>query len=98
VVAGAGGHDAGGPLGRVEAGDAVVGAADLERPGPLEVLGLEQDGTAGQRREVVRFLDRRASDDPLQQTPGRLDVVQRDEGGGRTGQGADPTAGTIGRR
>jgi hypothetical protein len=96
VVAGAGGHDPGRPLGRVEPGDAVVGAPDLERPGPLQVLGLEEQGPTGQDREVVRSLQRRTADDRFEETPGRLDVVERDEGGRRTGQGADPTAGTIG--
>ena len=41
VVAGARGHDAGRSLGLGQRRDRVDGAADLERPRPLQVLGLE---------------------------------------------------------
>jgi hypothetical protein len=46
VVAGGERHHAAGPLGRREAGEGVVGAAELERPGPLEILTLEEDACA----------------------------------------------------
>ena len=45
-------HDAGLALLGVSLGDRVVRAADLERAGPLEVLGLEQDGRPASRENV----------------------------------------------
>ena len=99
MVSGAGRHHTGGPFGRFEPGDAVVGAPDLERARPLEVLGLEQDGPAGQHREVLGALHRGAADDRSEETPGRLEVVEGDERGrrrSRVNQGPDPTARIIG--
>jgi hypothetical protein len=96
VVAGAGRHDAGGPFGRVEPGDAVVGAPDLERARPLEVLGLEEDGPADEGREMLRPLHGGVADNRGEEAPGRLDVVQRDERGRRGSQDPDPTAGIVG--
>ena len=43
VVAGRHGDDAPRPLGRSQRRDSVVGAAELERTGALEVLGLEEN-------------------------------------------------------
>jgi hypothetical protein len=96
VVAGAGRHHPGRPFGRVETGDAVIGAPDLERARPLEVLAFEKDRPAYQAREVLRSLQRGAADDRRDETPGRLDIVEGDERGLRSGQDADPTAGTSG--
>jgi hypothetical protein len=97
MVPGAGRHHPGRPLGRIEPGDPVVGAPDLERPGPLEMLGFEQDGPAGQDGEVLRALHRGAADDRSQEAPGRLDVVEGDERRHRGSQEADPTVGIVGR-
>jgi hypothetical protein len=47
VVAGRIGDDAAALLGRLEPREGVVGAAELERPGALEVLALEEDAGAG---------------------------------------------------
>jgi len=44
-------------LGRAEADDLVVGAAQLEREHRLEVLALEQDAIAETRRELRRLVD-----------------------------------------
>jgi hypothetical protein len=49
MVAGRISHDPSGPLVRVEQAEAVVGAAELERPAALEGLGLEADGGAASR-------------------------------------------------
>ena len=57
MVAGGGGDDAAGQLLFAQGGDLVVGAADLERSGDLQVLGLEQYRVAGHLRQ-----DRRRDD------------------------------------
>lgn len=56
VVARARGDDAGGPLLGAQAGDAYVGAAELEGAGALEVLALEVDRGAGECGEVPAAL------------------------------------------
>ena len=71
VVAGARGDDAGRPLGLGQPGHPGVGAADLERAGPLEVLALEEDRPADQVRERPAGLQRRTPDDVLDQRSGR---------------------------
>jgi hypothetical protein len=40
---------------RIELRNLVPGAAELERPRPLQALGLEQDAAAGKRVEKRRF-------------------------------------------
>jgi hypothetical protein len=42
---------------------------------------------------MLRSLDRCAADDRIEETPGRLDVLECDERRRLSGQGADPTAG-----
>ena len=74
VVAGAGGHDAAGPFLGAEARHAHVGAADLEGAGALEVLGLEEDRSAGDLGEPARLLHRRVDGHVAQQVGGRLDL------------------------
>ena len=52
VVAGGDGDDALRPDLRVEAGQRIVGAAELERAGALQALGLEEDARAGDGVEI----------------------------------------------
>ena len=77
VVSGARRDDARGALPLAERRDRVVRAADLERPGALEVLGLEEDRPAGESREglgrVYGCLARDAGEAPGR----RLDVSDR---------------------
>jgi len=56
MVAGAPGDDARWP---VEPGDLVHGPAQLERPGALKALGLEQDLTAATLGQAARAQHRR---------------------------------------
>ena len=64
VVAGARGDDAGARAPRRRASRCVLyGAADLERAGALEVLGLEVHLAPGEPRERLRRIDRRLARD-----------------------------------
>ena len=47
MVAGRVGDDAASLLGSIEADERVEGAPEFERPGPLQVLALEEDAAAG---------------------------------------------------
>src|SRR5256885_659723 len=58
------------PAARRQTGDAVVGAPDLERAGPLPVFGLEQHRPSGQAGERLGGGHRRRADD-------RLDALAR---------------------
>ncbi len=80
VVAGAGGDDAVGPLLRRRAGDPHVGAADLERTGALQVLGLDQHRSAGERGEPPRRLHRGVDRDPVERLAGGADVLEGRQG------------------
>ena len=77
VVARARRDDAGGALLVVERRDAVVRAADLERPRALEVLRLEPHLAAGKPRERLRAVDRRDARDAVEARARRLDVSER---------------------
>jgi hypothetical protein len=57
VIAGRVGDDAAPLLGRVQASERVVGAAELKGPGALEVLAFEENTAAG------LLIDRAGSDD-----------------------------------
>ena len=59
---------------RRDLADRVVGAAELERAGALQGLGLEQDAAAGQRVQGLGFQQRRAAGDALQSARGGLHV------------------------
>ena len=63
MVAGGGGDHAGGPLRVGQPGDPGVGAADLERPGALQVLALQQDRPADQLVQRPGRLHRGVPDD-----------------------------------
>ena len=78
MVAGRRRHHAAGALLLREPRDPGVGAAGLERAGALEVLALEVDRAADQRRQPPRLLHRRLDRDSPEQLPGRLDVGERD--------------------
>ena len=71
VVAGAGRDDAARPLLVGEPGHPGVGAADLERPGALEVLALEQHRTADPVRQRPAVLQRGAAGPRPRAAPGR---------------------------
>src|SRR6266581_4043202 len=75
-----GDHAAGAALGR-KRGDLVVGAAELERPGALQGLGLEKHPCAGARIEHRGSEQRGPQSYAPQASGGRLDV-----GGGRKGR------------
>ena len=74
VVAGACRDDARSPLALAQRADLVHGAAHLEGPGSLEVLGLEQHRTAGEPREGLGRVDRGDPRDTVDPAPGLLDV------------------------
>ncbi len=76
VVAGARRDDAAGALVGAERRDAVVGAADLEGAGALEVLGLHQHLGADPLGQEARREDRRAGGDALDGRGGRADGVE----------------------
>ena len=80
MVARAGGHDAGRPLVIGEVRHRVRGAADLERAGHLEVLGLQEDGGARDLGELVRAEGRRLERVPGDRARRALDVVGGDTG------------------
>ena len=82
VVARRGGADAAQRrLGLGERRDGVVGAAELERAGALQALGLQRDPRAEALVERARAHDRRAVRDAVQPGGRPPDVV--DPGGGR---------------
>ena len=76
VVAGAGGDDAARLLLVGEPGHPGVGAADLERPGPLQVLALEEDRTADPVGQRPAVLQRGGPDHALEQLAGGEDVLE----------------------
>jgi hypothetical protein len=90
VVAGARGDHAPRPLGLGQPGDAHVGAADLERPGALQVLALEQHGAADLLGQPAQALQRRLGGDAAQQLPRSAQVVERDGQRVDGGHGSGP--------
>ena len=74
MIAGGEGHDAAAARGRIERGELVVGAAKLERAGPLQRLGLEEHAAAGERVEHRRGDERRLQRDPGEPTGRNVDV------------------------
>ena len=85
VVAGAGRDDAAGPLLLRQPGHPHVGAAQLERAGPLQVLALERHRAADRLRTAGAALERGRPHDAGEQAPGGVDVGDGDEGDGRSG-------------
>src|SRR5690606_12961540 len=73
---GGGRDDAALPLLLGEAGDAHVGAADLERAGPLQVLAFEVDAGQG---GIARGFERRAAHDRFEFGGGRADLGEGNE-------------------
>ena len=78
VVARAGRHDAAGPFGLREAGDPVVGPADLERPRPLQVLALEEHRPGHGLGQHAGVEQGRVRDHILDQLAGRGDILGAD--------------------
>ena len=76
VVAGGVGHHSPGPFARVEQAEAVVGAAELERPATLERLGLEADPGAATRVQGGRGEQGSAVGDAGQPDGGGLDPLE----------------------
>ena len=96
MVAGAAADDAGGAR-LAQRGELRERAADLERAGSLEVLGLEFDGPAGALAQRARAQDGGFADDPGDDSGGAADVVGRDrrariKGSSRVSQGIATTA------
>ena len=77
VIAGAGRDDAGAALAPRERRDLVDGAADLERAGALQVLGLERDVAPDELRERLGAVDRGDARDPVEPRPCLLDLSLR---------------------
>jgi hypothetical protein len=77
------------PFVRVEQAEAVVGAAELERPAALEWFGLQADGAAASRVERPGGQQRGTVDDPGKPGSGGLNPVKC-EGllAGRRGDGS----------
>ena len=75
---------------RVDLADRIVGAAELERPGPLQAFGLEQDTAADALVQHLGFEQRRARRHAPQPLGRGLDV-----GKGRAGDPAWPWATLI---
>src|SRR5437870_6933340 len=77
VIAGAGRYNPGRALLGRQRAELVDSAADLERAGPLEVLGFEAHLTPTAAREGLRQIDRRLFRDSLETLPRLLDVSER---------------------
>ena len=77
MVSGRPGDHAAGRFVRSEPGQPVIRAADLEGPGTLQALRLEQDATAGELVQHLMPDERRAHGDPVEAPRRRLDVPYR---------------------
>jgi hypothetical protein len=75
VVAGAGRDDAAGPFGVGQPGDPDVGAAHLERSGPLQVLAFQVDRPGDRLRQDARMQHRGFRDHVAEQLARRYHIL-----------------------